>query len=148
MHEIRHRVGMKAPISEVFSAVATREGVAQWWTRDIEGESRPGGTLAFHFGFPEPWVTMLVVELVEPTLVRWLCVEGPDEWKGTTVTFELKAEGDETTLLFTHAGWREPVAFMHHCSTKWGYFLLGLKAEFGEGKATPWPNDEPISSWG
>ncbi len=68
---------------------------------------------------------MEVVELLPLTRVRWRCVEGPDEWIGTTITFELKATGDETTLLFTHAGWREPVEFMQHCSTKWGYFLLG-----------------------
>ena len=79
---------------------------------------------------------------------RWRCVEGPDEWKGTTITFELKTSGDETTVLFTHAGWSEPVEFMQHCSTKWGYFLLGLKSGFEDGKATPWPNDLPVSSWG
>jgi uncharacterized protein YndB with AHSA1/START domain len=148
MSDIRHRVGIRAPISEVYSAVATREGVAEWWTSDVEGESRPGGKLAFRFGFPEPWVAMEVVELVAPTMVQWRCVEGPDEWMDTTITFELKAGEDDTALLFTHAGWREPVEFMHHCSTKWAYFLLGLKAGFEDGKASPWPNDMPVSSWG
>ena len=38
-------------------------------------------------------------------------------------------------LLFTNADWREPVEFMHHCSTKWGYHLLGLKG----GKGHPIP---------
>ena len=37
---------------------------------------------------------------------------------------------------------------MGHCSTKWAYFLLGLKAGLEGGKATPWPDDMPISSWG
>jgi uncharacterized protein YndB with AHSA1/START domain len=148
MYDIGHRVGMHAPLSDVYDALATREGVTRWWTRDVEGESKPGGRLAFGFGQPEPWVAMEVVELVPLTRVRWRCVEGPDEWKGTTITFELKATGDETTLLFTHAGWREPVEFMRHCSTKWGYFLLGLKAGFEDGKAAPWPNDMPVSSWG
>ena len=45
----------------------------------------------------------------------------------TTLSFELATSGDETEVLFTHAGWSEPAAFMHHCSTKWGYFLIGLK---------------------
>jgi hypothetical protein len=51
-------------------------------------------------------------------------------------------------VLFTHAGWREPVEFMHHCSTKWAYFLLGLKAGLEGGPATPYPEDMAISSWG
>ena len=56
--------------------------------------------------------------------------------------------GGETVLLFTHADWREPVEFMHHCSTKWAYFLLGLKAGLEGGPATPYPQDMAISSWG
>ena len=51
-------------------------------------------------------------------------------------------------LRFAQAGWREPVEFMAHCSTKWAYFLLGLKDGFEGGKATPFPDDEHISSWG
>jgi hypothetical protein len=75
-------------------------------------------------------------------------VGGPDEWKETTITFELKANGDETVVLFSHAGWREPVEFMNHCSTKWGYFLLSVKEWLEGGEATPWPHDMAISAWG
>ena len=71
---------------------------------------------------------------------------------GTTITFELRGDDSdgETVVLFTHAGWREPVEFMHHCSTRWGYFLISLKhaLEGGAGgPATPWPHDEKVSSW-
>jgi len=118
MPDIQHRVGMTASIEEVFDAVGTRDGVAKWWTNDVEGGSDLGDRLAFSFGFPEPWVTMEIVDLVEPTLVRWRCVEGPDEWKDTTVTFEMKTNGEETVLLFTHGGWREQVEFMYHCSSR------------------------------
>ena len=50
-------------------------------------------------------------------------------------------------LLFTHAGWREPVEFMDHCSTKWASFLLGLKARLEAGDGTPFPTTS-ISSLG
>ena len=51
-------------------------------------------------------------------------------------------------LLFTNADWREPVEFMHHCSTKWGYLLVGLKAGLEGGEATPFPDDIALSaSW-
>jgi uncharacterized protein YndB with AHSA1/START domain len=148
MPDIRHHVGIKAPIGEIYDALATRDGLAQWWTRTITGESRPNEDLTFHFGQPEPAAVMKVVELVADKLVRWQCVVGPDEWLDTILTFELKPNGDETFLVFTHGDWREPVDFMAHCSTKWAYFLLGLKAGLEGGKATPWPDDMPISSWG
>ena len=83
-----------------------------------------------------------------PVDVVWRCVGGPDEWKETTITFDLHANGGETVVLFTHAGWREPVEFMHHCSTRWAYFLSGMKRGLEGGTATPWPEDDPIDSWG
>jgi uncharacterized protein YndB with AHSA1/START domain len=148
MPDIRHHVGINAPRSDVYATLATREGLARWWTTTIDGDSTEGENLTFHFGRPEPAAVMKVLELVPDELVRWQCVVGPDEWLGTVLTFELKANGEETFLVFTHCDWREPVDFMAHCSTKWAYFLLGLKSGLEGGKATPWPDDMPISSWG
>ncbi len=150
MASIRHRVGINAPQERVYAAVATREGLASWWTRRVEGDATPGGTLRFFFDAPnEPRVVVEVVEADAPRRVAWKCVDSAEEWIGTTMTFDLKPGADgETVLLFTHADWREPVEFMHHCSTKWGYFLLGLKASFEGGAATPYPDEMKISSWG
>ena len=35
-----------------------------------------------------------------------------------------------------------------HCSTKWAYHLLGLRAGLQGGVATPYPEDMKVSSWG
>ena len=37
MADIIHRVGIKAPISKVYEAVSTVEGVAGWWTKQTTG---------------------------------------------------------------------------------------------------------------
>ena len=148
MPDIRNRVGVNAPIGEVYDAVATREGVSQWWTNDVTGESGVGGSLAFYFGRAEPSATVEVVESTRPSRVVWRCVQGPDEWVGTTISFDLRENGDETVVVFAHAGWREPVEFMYHCSTAWASFLLSLKHGLEGGKAAPFPHHEPVSSWG
>ena len=148
MVDIRHRVGIDAPQESVYQAVATRDGLRTWWTSRVEGDSRVGGSLGFYFGNPEPSAVMEVVQLSSPERVVWRCVSGPEEWVSTHVTFDLKRNDDETVLLFTQSDWREPVEFMHHCSTKWGYFLLGLKSGLEGGRATPFPEDVRISSWG
>ena len=72
---------------------------------------------------------------------------GPTEWIGTKVSFELKQEGDYTIVLFKHQGWKEPVEFMHHCSTKWAIFLMSLKSLVETGKGSPSPDDVRISNW-
>jgi hypothetical protein len=48
------------------------------------------------------------------------------------------------TILFTHAGWKEPVEFMHHFSTKWATFLLSLRDWIEKGRGRPAPDDVEI----
>jgi len=147
MADIRHRVGIAAPQSRVFEAFTTTDGLAGFWTRDVKGDPGIGGSLEFYFGSPDPSAVMDVIELDPPRHVTWRCVAGPDEWKDTTLTFDLAPSGDETEVLFAHAGWTEPGPFMHHCSTKWGYFLLGLKTWLEGGESVAYPDDMKISNW-
>ena len=147
MEHIRHRVGISAPAPRVYAALATKEGLAGWWAQ-VDGEDTPGGTLRFFFhGDPDPRVVMEVVDLAPTQRVGWRCVQGPEEWVGTALTFEVRAAEEETVVLFTHA-WRDPIEFLHHCSTKWAYFLLGLKTWLEGGASVASPNDMKISSWG
>jgi uncharacterized protein YndB with AHSA1/START domain len=148
MVDIAHRIGIAAPPAEVYRSLSTLEGLGTWWTRTLSGDPDPGGRLSFFFGNPEPGAVMEVVESTIDQRVTWRCVEGPDEWLDTTVVFELAEVDGETVVRFAHAGWREPVEFMSHCCTKWGLFLLGLKAGHEGGKATPFPGEVKISSWG
>jgi uncharacterized protein YndB with AHSA1/START domain len=147
MADIRHRIEIGAPIAHVFDAVATREGLARWWTRDVEGDAALGGELRFAFGSPDSGATMEVVDRTPSRRVVWRCVRGPQEWLGTTVTFDLRTAGDQTALVFTHDGWREPVEFLHHCTTRWGTFLVGLKQGMEGGRFTAWPHDIKTDSW-
>jgi uncharacterized protein YndB with AHSA1/START domain len=142
MEAIRHRVGIEAPTGTVYDAIATPEGVASWWTRHVEGDGALGGKLEFWFGGDQPGATAEVTELDQGRRVEWRVIDGPAEWIGTTITFDLRDVDDETVVMFTHAGWREPVEFMHHCSTRWGYFLLSLRAGLQGGASTPWPDDD------
>jgi uncharacterized protein YndB with AHSA1/START domain len=146
MPDIRHRVGIVAPQHRVYDMLSTRDGLAEFWTTRVEGDCEVGGKLSFFFGRPEPSAVMEVAELSPDDHVRWRCVDGPAEWVGTTVTFDLKQSGGETVLLFTHADWREPVEFMHHCSTKWGTVLIGLRSGLEGGAFTAFPDDTKVSS--
>jgi hypothetical protein len=143
VYDIRHRVGIYAPMPAVLSAVSTPDGVSKWWTQDVRdvGDDR----LAIYFGRPEPSAVMAVKRSAGTCV--WTCLQGPSEWVDTTITFDLRRNGDETVVVFTHAGWREPVEFMHHCSTRWGYFLMSLKSTLEGDPSTRWPDDLAISSW-
>jgi uncharacterized protein YndB with AHSA1/START domain len=146
MADILHRVGIKSSLDKVYKALATVEGLAGWWTDDTRGESKVGGVIHFQFG-ERGFFDMKVLELQPATRVLWQVVDGPEEWIGTKVSWELRQEKDYIIILFKHQGWKEPVEFMHHCSTKWGIFLMSLKSLLETGKGAPYPNDVKIDDW-
>ena len=146
MVDILHRIGVESSSTgDVYEALTTLEGLSGWWATDTTGETGLGDVIKFRFG--PGGFDMKVVELKPAERVLWEVVDGPEEWIGTTVSFELTQEGDYTIVLFKHEGWREPVAFMYHCSTKWGSFLMSLKALLETGTGAPEPHDVQISNW-
>jgi uncharacterized protein YndB with AHSA1/START domain len=146
MVDILHKVGIKSSSpDDAYKALTTLDGLSGWWTNTTLGDGKVGGVLQFRFG--AGGIDMKVLELDPEKRVLWQVVDGPAEWIGTKVSFDLKQEGDWTIILFKHQGWKEPVEFMHHCSTKWGVFLLSLKSLLETGKGAPAPNDIKLDSW-
>jgi uncharacterized protein YndB with AHSA1/START domain len=146
MVDILHKVGVKSStLEDVYRALTTLDGLSGWWTDDTKGETNIGGVIEFRFG--AGGIDMKVLELQLNRRVLWEVVAGPGEWIGTTVSFDLRHEADWTIILFKHEGWKEPVEFMHHCTTKWGVFLLSLKSLLETGNGSPAPNDIKLDSW-
>ncbi len=151
MVDINHRVGIKAPVSKVYAALATPEGVAAWWTKETTGDSRSGGTMTVRFTSPDGKeigrMTFEVLELVPNKKVHWRFQSGPKEWVGTDVVFTLSQNAEFTIVLFSHKNWREFVEFTAHCSMKWATFMLSLKDLVETGKGKPSPGDVKIDNW-
>jgi len=147
MVDILHRVGIKgASADQVYEAITSVDGLAGWWTDDTTGTPDLGGVLEFRFP-PIGGFDMRVDELRQAEHVGWSVVDGPEEWIGTTIQWDLRQDGDYTVILFKHQGWDEPGEFMHHCSTKWGSFLMSLKSLVETGEGAPAPRDVEISDW-
>lgn len=144
MVDILHRIGVEGSTTEnVYAALTTIDGLAGWWASDTSGDPEVGGVIAFRFapgGFD-----LAVRESVPGKKVLWEVIEGPAEWIGTEISFDLSQEGDFTIVLFEHCGWVEPVEFMYHCSTKWATFLISLKQLLETGTGAPEPRDLKIS---
>jgi uncharacterized protein YndB with AHSA1/START domain len=137
MVDILHRVGIGAPIEKVYETLTSLEGNRGWWDSNASGDAASGGTLTF---FKHDFR----VEVTPSERVKWRCVKGTPEWTNTEVTFDLSYRQDQTFVIFKHAGWVEPVEFMHHCSTRWATFLLGLKELLETGKGRPAPDDVKV----
>lgn len=151
MIDIIHRVGIKAPASDVYAALSTIDGLAGWWTRETSGVSEPGGTIDFRFSAPNGEhmgaFGMEVIALEPDRKVQWRCQSGPAEWIGTDIVFALAQDGDYTIVRFGHRNWREAVEFTEHCSMKWAIFMLSLKQLVETGSGRPAPDDIKIDNW-
>jgi len=144
MVDILHRVGVESSSpAKVYDALTTLEGLSGWWTDDTTGSTETGGVIAFRF--PPGGFDMEVVDQRPGEAVTWKVVEGPEEWVGTTVDWQLRQDGEHTIVLFKHQGWREPVEFMHHCSTKWATYLMSLKSLLETGVGAPAPRDVHVA---
>ncbi len=147
MVDILHKVGVRSDSpASVYDALTTVDGLSAWWTTDTTGAEGVGDTLRFRFGELGGF-DMEVTELAPAERVRWTVVDGPEEWIDTTIDWDLRQDGEHTTVLFAHRGWREPVEFMHHCSTKWATFLLSLKALVETGAGAPAPDDVKVDGF-
>jgi uncharacterized protein YndB with AHSA1/START domain len=148
MADIIHRIGIKAPAAQVYQAVATARGIAGWWTRDT---TRRNGTVEARFlrkdGTAIGGMDFAFSRLAPDTAAHWQFTAGPEEWLGTTVTFDLAEEGEQTIVHFGHRDWREPIEFMAHCSMKWAVFLLSLRQYVETGTGRPSPEDTKIDNW-
>ncbi len=147
MVDILHRIGVPSSPEDVYAALTTIDGLKGWWTETTKGDPDPGGVIEFRFAPVPDGFDMKVMDAQPGELVLWEVVDGPDEWVGTQVRFELKQEDGFTIVLFSHVGWREPVEFMHHCSTKWATYLMSLKHFLETGLGEPSPGDVAISNW-
>jgi uncharacterized protein YndB with AHSA1/START domain len=151
MVDIIHRIGIRSSISRVYKALSTIEGLAHWWTEEVEGDEQVGGKIKFTFrsetGDIKGQMVMEVQELNPGKNVRWRCVDGPAEWIGTDITFDLSQQDDQTIIIFGHRAWREAVEFMAHCSMKWAVFLLSLREYVETAKGKPSPHDLKIDNW-
>jgi len=148
MPEILHRITVDAPVAQVHDLIATSDGIARWWTgRPVDGGTAVGAAFGVYFANAEKPAAVMQVMAETPGEITWRVEQGPDSWLDTLITFALRPHGENgTTLLFTHAGWREASEFMSGCSTNWGAYLTSLKHGAETGRFAAYPESE-ISRW-
>jgi uncharacterized protein YndB with AHSA1/START domain len=137
MPDIRQLVTIDAPVGVVFMALTQQEGLAGWWTTDVEIKPVVGSIASFKFG-DRYRNTMRVVTLDTNERVEWICLNGDPEWVDTSFTFELESREGATVVRFTHGDWREITDFYATCNYHWGFFLRSLKTYCETGTGEPY----------
>jgi len=139
MHDIMHLIKIHASSERVYQAITTADGIRQWWTRDAAIEAKVGAAGEFEF-YGKRFVAKVTIEELNPTTrVRWKVTNSA--WPGSDIEFNLKADGNDTTLVFAHRGFSRADEGYAGATTRWGFYLLSLKRYLETGKGTPNPDD-------
>ena len=88
MASIKHLFHINTPKRKVYNALTTIDDLSKWWTVQTSGETNVGGGLEFRFG-EMGYKKMKIIELKPGELVKWECIDGPPDWIGTTLSFQL-----------------------------------------------------------
>lgn len=141
MPDILHQLVIEAPAASLYRALTEPDGLAAWWTADVDAEPELGSVASFGFDGRSTVFKMKIEDLVENEFVRWHCVGGHPEWEHTEITFDLTEEagdaGPRTILYFAHRGWESTDGVMAMCSFDWARYLTSLKAYLEGGAGSP-----------
>jgi uncharacterized protein YndB with AHSA1/START domain len=134
MHEMNHRIPIKASPEAAFEALTTSDGLSKWWTGDSVAEPIVGSMAEFGFSNRTYLFLMEIEELVPAKRVVWRCKGNPDDWIGTQLTWDIEISNNGVEISFTHAGWASNSAFFASCNSTWGALMFRLR-DYLEGKA-------------
>lgn len=133
-------VDIDADPDTVFEAIASSDGLASFWTPNVSGTSKEGGTLEFGFEPAPVDLQVHVDELAPGRLVAWSCPGPWPGWDGTTIRWALGDSPDaDTRVVLTHAGWSDdtPDADLGAVTFTWAMVCGALKRYNETGDPDP-----------
>lgn len=146
MATLYHQVWINAPVSKVYDALATAEGLGKWWAPHTSTETDAGLVLAHNPGAEHGEVKMKVLDRTQNKRVEWEIISAHPKsspasaWTGTHISFEISERENPgmrlgisdsaphiAVLEFRHSGWDENSEYFGFCNFAWGETLLMLK---------------------
>ncbi len=138
--DIVHGTEIHAEPKVVYETVATRTGLAAFWTPSVEGDDAVGGELRFGFAAAPVPVRMRVTRLDAPGEVAWDCSGDFPFWAGTSVRWSIEASEHGSKVVFRHDGFSDEMPDFDFGSVNsvWALVVARLKevVESG-GKPNP-----------
>ncbi len=137
MSAIVKELTIAAAPESVFNALTQQDEIALWWANEARVKPEVGSLGEFRFRPPAGVLQFEVAELDEGSKVHWISRQGPPQWAGTSVTWQLTPVQNGTKLVFTHDGFAQVDEVYEQTRGNWEYFLDSLKSYLETGKGTP-----------
>ena len=137
MTAIVEELTIEAAPQRVWGAITQQDEIVQWWAYEARVKPEVGSLAEFRFRQGAFVMQFEVAELDAGENVHWISRQGPPQWAGTSVTWQLTPVQNGTTLVFTHDGFAQVDEVYEQTRGNWDYFLDSLKSYLETGKGTP-----------
>jgi uncharacterized protein YndB with AHSA1/START domain len=120
----------------VYDLIATKAGLARFWTPTVSGDEKESGELRFGFAGAPMELPMKVAKLDPGRSVAWECPGGFPHWQGSRVDWTVEPSEHGAKVIFKHRGFpgEMPDYDFGSVSLTWATILKRLK-EVAEGTA-------------
>lgn len=133
--DIVHSTHIATTPERLYEALTTQQGIAGWWTPEVEAEPTVGSINEMRF---LGTTLKFRVDALEPARsVAWSTVEAPAQWDDTQVLFHITPEDDDlVNLQFRHRGFASSEDGFGITSYSWAQYMRSIKLllETGEGE--------------
>ncbi len=138
MPDILHELTIEGSPDQLYQALTEKASLAAWWTTDTKSAVPEVGTVSeFHFHNPDAVFKMEVSQLEPGKKVYWNALQGPPDWQGTRVTWDLEAVDNGTKVLFGHRDYASYGGSYASVSYAWAWFMTSLKNYIEKGEGMP-----------
>jgi uncharacterized protein YndB with AHSA1/START domain len=150
--EFQMKLTLPVSTEKVYNAVATENGVRNWWTNFADVGNEVGSIAEFRFPRAGFYVKAEIQSLVPNQLVEWKVIDSmhPEasgfqnlrDWEGTIIQFKLEQVSKEKTILhFTHIGLTKELECYQVCENGWSSYLASLRQLLLNGQGKPYTDD-------
>ena len=127
MADLKHHIPIDASPQAVYAAIATKWGLASWWTADTRVDENVDGNAGFGFNKRSAIYRMTIKALDPGKQVVWTCQGDNPEWTGTTLSWTIAPDAHGSMIRFTHGGWRSANEMFAACNSMWGELMYRLR---------------------
>ncbi len=132
-----------------------------WWSEEVEGTTNKLNEIFFYHYKDVHLCKLQLIEMVQDKKLVYRVIDNEfnfttdkTEWVNTRLIFDLVAEGDKTSITFTHQGLVPQYECYNVCHDAWTSYIQGsLKQLIETGKGKPngkegGLNAELVEKWG
>lgn len=136
---------LDASPEQVFHAINNVRG---WWSGVIDGNTDEAGA-EFTYTVPGVHFSKQKITVFDPyNRIEWHVIEAmlgfvsnKQEWKDTSIRFDIDRQGNKTQIQFTHVGLEQANECYKDCSNAWQLLIAGNLKKLvatGEDQPSPW----------